>query len=462
MRKALVCLLLALALTTGAWVPVQAQTFEQSLAAAQRGDYRTAFTGFKKLAEQGNASAQYNLGLMYDQGQGVPKDEQQAVVWFRKAAEQGDAHAQHNLGVMYATGRGVSKDEKQAVVWYRKAAEKGDAGAQFLLATMYGNGQGVPKDEQQAVVWLRKAAEQGNAGAQGMLGMFYYFGEVVPKDEQMAYFWSLLASAQGNQDAAKFRDGMERRLSPDQRAAAQASARNWKPKTAAQSSSAPGGSSADPGGSNAAPSRSAPATAQADSSGSGFRVARGAIVTNHHVIDGCSRLRVNGTAAQVRGSDARSDLALLGVDLPGPSVSLRAQRAAVGEPVAVAGYPLRGLLSGFNLTTGNLSSLSGLGGDTRLMQITAPVQPGNSGGPALDSAGNLLGVVVSKLDAIRLAKITGDIPQNVNFAISANVLRSFLDANSVDYETASSVKPLLSTAIAEKARGFTVLVECWK
>jgi S1-C subfamily serine protease len=191
-------------------------------------------------------------------------------------------------------------------------------------------------------------------------------------------------------------------------------------------------------------------------------VARGAIVTNHHVIDGCSRLRVNGTAAQVRGSDARSDLALLGATLPGPSVSLRAQRAAVGEPVAVAGFPLRGLLSGFNLTTGNLSSLSGLGGDTRYLQITAPVQPGNSGGPLLDSAGNLMGVVVSKLNAVKMAEVTGDIPQNVNFAIHVNVLRSFLDANSVDYNSASSDKPLAPTAIAEKARGFTVLVECWK
>ncbi len=106
------------------------------------------------------------------------------------------------------------------------------------------------------------------------------------------------------------------------------------------------------------------------------------------------------------------------------------------------------------MATGNLSSLSGLGGgDTRYLQITAPVQPGNSGGPMLDSAGNLMGVVVSKLDAIRLAKITGDIAQNVNFAINVNVLRAFLDANSVDYHSASSDKPLAPTAIAEKARG---------
>ena len=276
----------------------------------------------------------------------------------------------------------------------------------------------------------------------------------------MAYFWWLLASAQGDQDAVKNRDIVESRLSPDQRAAAQAAARTWQPKTGAQSSNVPVKITSD--GSNSSPSRPSAAMAKADSTGSGFRVARDAIVTNHHVIDGCTRLRVNGTAALIRGSDARSDIALLGATLPGPSATLRAQRAAVGEPVYVAGYPLRGLLSGFNMTTGNLSSLSGLGGDTRYLQITAPVQPGNSGGPMLDSAGNVMGVVVSKLDAIRLDKITGDIAQNVNFAIHANVLRTFLDTNGVDYNSANSDKPLAPTTISERARGFTVLVECWK
>ena len=496
MKKLISSVLLALALIVG--TVVQAQTFEQSYAAVARGDYRTAFAGFKKLAEQGNAAAQYNLavmykngrgvpkdeqravtwfqeaavqgdvaaqynlGVMYDNGQGVPKDEQQAVAWYHKAAEQGNAAAQYNLGVMYYTGQGVPKDEQQSVAWFRKAAEQGDASAQYNLGVMYENGSGVPKDDQHAAAWHRRAAEQGSANAQYNLGLMYLKGRGVPKDDQSAYFWWLLASAKGHQDAAKGRDIAERRLSPEQRGAAQADARNWQPKTAAQSNNVPGGGSAGASGLESGPSHHSTASSRADSTGSGFRVARGAIVTNHHVIDGCSRLRVNGVTAQVRGSDARSDLALVNVTLAGTSASLRAQRAAVGEPVAVAGYPLRGLLSGFNMTTGNLSSLSGAGGDTRLLQISAPVQPGNSGGPALDSAGNLLGVVVSKLDAIKTAKITGDIPQNVNFAINTNVLRAFLDANSVDYETDSSVKPLLSTAIAEKAKGFTVLVECWR
>ena len=339
---------------------------------------------------------------------------------------------------------------------------QGHDDAQYSLGIMYDFGHGVVKDGQQATAWYRRAADQGHADAQYDLGVSYAKGEGVPRNDSMAYFWFLLASAQGHQNAVKNRDLVERDLSPAQRAAAQADARNWKPKTAAQASSVPGGSAAGAGGSNPAPSRPAPARTEADSSGSGFRVARGVIVTNHHVIDGCSRLHVNGIAAQVRGSDARSDLALLGATLPGPSASLRAQRAAVGEPVAVAGYPLRGLLSGFNMTTGSLSSLSGIRGDTRLLQITAPVQPGNSGGPLLDSAGNLMGVVVSKLNAVKMAEVTGDIPQNVNFAIHVNVLRTFLDANSVDYDSASSDKPLAPTAIAEKARGFTVLVECWK
>jgi len=255
---------------------------------------------------------------------------------------------------------------------------------------------------------------------------------------------------------------VEKRLTPEQRASAQAAARNWTRKTPEQAKALSNAGTTGEHGLDPAPDRNAPTSARADATGSGFRVARGAIVTNHHVIEGCKRLRVNGIAAQVRGSDERNDLALLNTNFPGENATLRAQRAAVGEPVAVAGFPLRGLLSGFNMTTGNLSSLSGIGGDTRLIQITAPVQPGNSGGPVLDSAGNLMGVVVSKLDAVKAIKITGDIPQNVNFAINANVLRSFLDANSVGYQTVNSDKAIASTAIAEKAKGFTVLVECWK
>jgi S1-C subfamily serine protease len=384
------------------------------------------------------------------------------MFWFRKAAEQGLEAAQFELAKIYAIGKTVPKDEQQAAMWLRKAAERGYVKAQSALSFMYQFGNGVTKDLQQAGGWLRRAAVQGDIDSQIRLGAMYANGIVFTKDEQMAYFWWLLASAQGNQEAVGFRDFVERGLSAEQRTQAQAKARDWRPKAAAQSLGGLDGIALEGGGSVLPSSPQAPTAASPDSSGSGFRVARGAIVTNHHVIEGCSRLSVNGTTAVVSGSDARSDLALLSATLPGPSVNLRVQRAAVGEPVAVAGFPLRGLLSGFNTAFGNVTSLSGAGGDTRLMQISAPVQPGNSGGPVVDSAGNLMGVVVSKLDALKTAKLTGDVPQNVNFAINTNVLRSFLDANGVNYEDAKSSKQLAQPAVAEKAKGFSVLVECWK
>ena len=423
-------------------------------------DQQKASHWYLKAAEQGLPIAQYEVGLRYTNGNGVAKDDYQALGWFRKAAEQGDANAQTQVGLSYFLGRGVTQDYQQAISWTRRSADQNNANGQLSLGEAYATGKGVPKDDQQAVFWIKKAATQGNAYAQYRLGVFYGAGAGVAKDIQQAYFWWLLSAARGYAEAARIRDTSEKFLTAEQRSAAQASARDWQPATTAQSN-APFGKGSD-SESSFKPAQIKPTASQPDSTGNGFRVARGAIVTNHHVINGCGRLSVNGVVAQVRGSDARSDLALLSSIVPGSSTNLRARRAAVGEAVAVAGYPLRGLLSGFNMTTGNLSSLSGIGGDTRLLQITAPVQPGNSGGPMLDSAGNLMGVVVSKLDAIKAAKIIGDIPQNVNFAINVNVLRSFLDAYSVEYETAISDKILATTSIADKAMGFTVLVECWK
>jgi S1-C subfamily serine protease len=134
-----------------------------------------------------------------------------------------------------------------------------------------------------------------------------------------------------------------------------------------------------------------------------------------------------------------------------------------GDGVVAVGFPMHGLLaSGVNVTTGVISALAGIGDDTRYLQITAPVQPGNSGGPLLDLSGNVVGVIVGKLDALKFAKVTGDIPQNVNFAIQASIARVFLDAHRVVYATASSTGTLAAADIGERARTFTVVVECWK
>jgi TPR repeat protein len=122
-------------------------------------------------ANAGDANAQFNIGVLYDNGQGVAQDYKQAAAWYRKAAEQGRAEAQLNLGVMYARGDGVPKDYAEAVRWSRKAADQGNAGAQYNLGQDYIFGTGVPKDETKAVFWYRKAAEQGEAKAQFELGI---------------------------------------------------------------------------------------------------------------------------------------------------------------------------------------------------------------------------------------------------------------------------------------------------
>ena len=139
--------------------------FNEGLAAYARGDYATALRAWQTFAEQGNAKAQVNLGVMYAQGEGVPQDYKTAAQWFRRAAEQGHAKAQVKLGWMYDEGQGVPQDYKAAAQWYRRAAEQGDADAQSNLGAMYGKGQGVPQDYKAAVQWYRRAAEQGHASA---------------------------------------------------------------------------------------------------------------------------------------------------------------------------------------------------------------------------------------------------------------------------------------------------------
>ena len=108
------------------------------------------FEDTKKGAEQGDAVAQFNLGVMYANGEGVPEDDVEAVRWYRMAAEQGLAMAQSNLGAVYANGEGVPEDDAEAVRWYRKAAEQGIAVAQFNLGAVYANGDGVSKPKFQS------------------------------------------------------------------------------------------------------------------------------------------------------------------------------------------------------------------------------------------------------------------------------------------------------------------------
>jgi uncharacterized protein len=158
--RAIHFMVLALLMTLSS--PVAAQDFQKGLAAYNAGDFATALQEWTPLAEAGDATAQYNLGVIYEHGQGVPQDYKEAVKWYRLAAEQGDARGQYNLGGLYESGQGVLQDYKEAAKWWRLAADQGEAMAQTNLGYMYHYGQGVLQDNTLAHMWFNIGSANGN------------------------------------------------------------------------------------------------------------------------------------------------------------------------------------------------------------------------------------------------------------------------------------------------------------
>jgi len=162
-------------------------------------DYAKALYWYNLAAAQGHAQAQYNIGVMYDEGIGVPQDEAKAIEWYSKPAAQELANAQYNIGLAYLQGRpGITLDYAKAFIWLSKAAAQGHAEAQQGLGSMYAGGLGVPRNDALAVGWFRRAAAQGVAGAQALLGLSYESGEGVPQSYLKALDWYNKAAAQGN------------------------------------------------------------------------------------------------------------------------------------------------------------------------------------------------------------------------------------------------------------------------
>lgn len=183
--------ILTLAIICGA-APAWAD-FQSGMDAYHRGDYATAIHEWQAPAEQGHAEAQYNLGLLYTNGQGGPRDNVQARKWFEKAAVQGHAEAQVNLGILYDYGRGT------------------------------------PQDFKVAMYWLRLAAKQGNDLAQRKLGFMYERGDGVQPDYVQAYMWYSLGTANGTKPGSLRRDALAKRMTPEQIEEAEQLVRGWKP-----------------------------------------------------------------------------------------------------------------------------------------------------------------------------------------------------------------------------------------
>ena len=193
-----------------------AGSLEEAKSASDKGDFRTAVRIYSELSNQGERTAQLQLGLMYDEGHGVPKHYQQAVRWYTVAASQGDPEAPFYLGRIYQDGRGGPKNYTSARQWYRVAALRENNKAAVNLGGMYALGLGGPKDYQVAGQWFLLAANSGDIKAQDNLGILYQNGDGVRPDYVKAYMWFTLAAAQGHSEAAKHRDQIARLMAPSQ------------------------------------------------------------------------------------------------------------------------------------------------------------------------------------------------------------------------------------------------------
>ncbi|WP_071469313.1 S1 family peptidase [Roseinatronobacter thiooxidans] len=209
--------------------------------------------------------------------------------------------------------------------------------------------------------------------------------------------------------------------------------------------------------------RESPSEAQGRTSGTGFFVnSDGEMLTNAHVIEGCSDITVDGKPADIIAVSRAFDLAAVKPRISQEVAHLpfAAREIGLNADITIAGYPLHGLLGGLNVSRGSISAMKGLRGDETSFQMSAPVQPGNSGGPVVDRSGNVVGVVVSKLDVMEVASVTGDIAQNVNFAVRGSMAKIFMQTNGIQYEERVSNEEVRPEEAAKKLEATTRLIEC--
>jgi S1-C subfamily serine protease len=490
--------LTALCLALAPYGSATADTRE-AIDAYDKGDYATVLRECAAAAKGGDSICQDLLGLLYSEGKGVKADPIAAARWFRLAAEQGNPVAAYNLARAYLSGEGVAKDPNEAEKWLRAAAEKGVAfaqaqlglimindhkdwksgiklirpaaaqgipDAQALLGLAYQSGNGVRRNARLAITWYETAADHGSAIAQSRLAASYERGNGVDVDFKEAYFWYAVALRDPKTSTRKDDEaGLKRtaaKLSKTDLDEAAATARDWKPLEIA----------IRPQRTTKGKTRN-PETSQGPhivATGSGFYVTRnGYLVTNNHVVAQCREVRVTendkGVPVKIVAVDPDRDLAILLAPHPvqASAVFRGDEPTRPGETIVVVGFPLSGLLSTDAIvTSGIVSALAGARNDRRQLQISAPIQPGNSGGPAFDASGHVIGVAVASLSTVRLAQATGVIPENINFAVKGEEAKQFLGAHNVAIATASIGKELSTAAIADQALKITVRLECWK
>jgi TPR repeat protein len=415
--------------------------------------------GLRRYADRGDATAANNLGVLYANGNQVPQDFAEAKKWYEFANAHGNPAGAYNLAIAYQRGQGTAVDRQAALKWFREAADHDFAAAKFVLAMLYRSGEGVPKNESESTRLAKSAAVQGLPVAQGFMAAIYADGNGVSSDDSLTYQWASLAAAKLTGPPAmlanKMRDEAAKGLSPAELTAAQAATAVWKPGIEPVS---------------LLPAGSGPRPPRLRGSGSGFIVGKGGeIATDFHVVPACREIRLTDTTGkftattQVIADDRANDLAILAGRGFGARLKIRNSPAEIGESISSYGFPLGNLLSsGGNLTTGSVSGTTGMMGDVKSFQITAPVQSGSSGGPVVDESGAVVGIVAAKLNALTIAASTGDLAQNVNFAWRIGLMKTLMDQKGIAYEAAGKSASRSGIDLAGLLQKATVKIACWR
>lgn len=416
------------------------------------------------------------LGLVASSHPPAAPDYAEALRQFKECAAAGVSACIRNIGFLYYAGHGVKRDHKKARDYIGTAAAMLDPSAAYIFGRMHENGEGGLQDFEEAALWYWKAAELGSPEGQRALSQLYQDGRGVERDLIEAHKWLNLAvtgidDSDKQETWARERDVLAAEMPSAELNEAQRRARIWQPMTTTELSKRLTESSAERDiADNKAPAPPPLGDPALIGAGSGFWVSpEGHLVTAKHVVEECVKVRVIDSGADrgvavILAQDPNADVALLKADVrPARFATFRRTPSRQGEDVLVYGFPLGGTLASSGVsTTGTINALAGIGNDPSLVQISAPVQPGNSGGPMVDTSGHVLGVVVSKLDAVKIATAIGDIPQNVNFAVKSSLAMNLLDAAGVPYAISASDVRLNNADLSQQVRGIAVRLDCYK
>lgn len=471
------------------------------------GDHRSyadAFTWFLVSANNQNAVSQYMLATMYEAGKGVTVDIGNALKFYGESASQGYAPAQNDLGVIFQNGQGVPRNYAIAFKLISAAANQGLVIAQTNLCRNYIYGYGTSRDMIQAYKWCNLAASQGDQDASKELDALQnqMSQRQIALAQKLSIEWVAQPSSaadiqnsnedqhhQHGQFSEKVKAAQTLLISVGYNIGVADGVLGPRTVHAILDFEAKHGLTQDGQVSDALIALLAQADSQRKGSnrigavsnrlahklhlvatGTGFYVtSSGYMITNAHVVNGCAEMRFSyegGTQTPtIMATDKIDDLALLKASNPQEKYAIFRDGAGItaGDSITVLGYPLPGILSGeLTVTNGLINALGGVEGRVTQFQFSAPIQPGNSGGPILDSHGHLVGITEAKLGDIWSAQATGNIPENVNFGINENTIRAFLDANSVTYQLSSTTSTVTAVEDVNQARQYTVLLQCWK